>query len=126
MYGVNKLFAIAAIATYILSAECQELFPVAIIHFNDFHARFEETNTYSNECRASEGEVCIGGYARVVTTVKSLLEKRKDEHPIYLNAGDNFQGTLWYNLFRWNATAYFLNMLPADVMVRKIFNPDTN
>lgn len=30
---------------------------------------------------------------------------------------DNFQGTLWYNLFRWNVTSHFLNMLRADAMV---------
>lgn len=53
----------------------------------------------------------------MVTAVKMLLEQQKDLNPVYLNAGDNFQGTLWYNMFRWNVTSYFLNMLPADVMV---------
>lgn len=35
-----------------------------------------------------------------------------------MNAGDNFQGTLWYNVFRWNVTQYFLNLLPVDAMVK--------
>jgi 5'-nucleotidase len=35
-------------------------------------------------------------------------------NPIYLNAGDNFQGTIWYNTGRWNVTNQFLNILPAD------------
>lgn len=35
-------------------------------------------------------------------------------NPIYLNAGDNFQGTLWYNIGRYNVTNQFLNMLSAD------------
>jgi 5'-nucleotidase len=33
-----------------------------------------------------------------------------------LNAGDNFQGTLWYTLLRWNVTQYMLNLVPADAM----------
>lgn len=48
--------------------------------------------------------------------MKELLETKKDLNPIYLNAGDNFQGTLWYNIGRWNVTQEFLNMLPADAM----------
>jgi 2',3'-cyclic-nucleotide 2'-phosphodiesterase (5'-nucleotidase family) len=92
----------------------QELFPLSIIHLNDIHARFDETNIYSNTCK--KGDVCIGGYARVVTKVKELLERRPN--PIYLNAGDNFQGTLWYNIHRWNVTSEMLNLLPADAMVK--------
>uniref|UniRef100_A0A336MEE1 apyrase n=1 Tax=Culicoides sonorensis TaxID=179676 RepID=A0A336MEE1_CULSO len=91
-----------------------DLFPLAIIHINDFHARFEETNTASNPCKAEE--TCIGGYARTVTVVKQLKEKLKDKNPLYLNAGDNFQGSLWYSFKRWNVTSQFLNLLRADVM----------
>lgn len=47
-----------------------------------------------------------------MTVVKKLKSERVN--PIYLNAGDNFQGTLWYNIGRWNVTNQFLNMLPAD------------
>lgn len=115
----------------------EDLFPVSIIHINDFHARwvsicssvqslffhnsfssrYEETNNESNKCKLKVGETCIGGYARIVTTVKTLLEQRKNKNPIYLNAGDNFQGTLWYSILKWNVTSYFLNLLPADAIV---------
>ncbi|XP_058129551.1 apyrase-like [Anopheles ziemanni] len=100
----------------VLIAKQNDLFPLTLIHLNDFHARFEETNFYSTRCKPDEGERCIGGYARVVSRVKSLRQEYADRNPIYLNAGDNFQGTLWYSLLRWNVTAHFLNMLPADVM----------
>jgi 5'-nucleotidase len=69
----------------------------------------------SNSCDSEKGEECIGGYARIVSKVKELKETKKDLNPIYLNAGDNFQGTLWYNVGRWNVTNQFLNMYPADV-----------
>lgn len=77
--------------------------------------RFEETNERSIGCKPN-GK-CIGGYARGVHVIKSLLESRKNVNPVYLNAGDNFQGTLWYNIGRWNVTSQFLNMLKADAMV---------
>lgn len=50
-----------------------------------------------------------------MTAIKELQAKR--ENPIFLNAGDNFQGTLWYTFGRWNVTSQFLNMLKADAIV---------
>lgn len=77
--------------------------------------RYEPTDTSGGIC--DENEECIGGYARTVYTVKRLLKEQKDLNPIYINAGDSFQGTLWYNIGRWNVTQQFLNMLPAEAMV---------
>lgn len=78
--------------------------------------RFEETNEAAGRCQASEK--CIGGYARAVSVIKELKNTRIN--PIYLNAGDNFQGTFWYTVGGWNVTSYFLNMLNADAIVSKI------
>uniref|UniRef100_D3TM90 apyrase n=2 Tax=Glossina morsitans morsitans TaxID=37546 RepID=D3TM90_GLOMM len=91
-----------------------DLFPLSIIHINDFHARYEPTDTNGGTC--NNDQECIGGYARTFHTVKRLVQEQKENNPIYLNAGDNFQGTLWYNIGRWNVTSQFLNMLPADAM----------
>lgn len=85
-----------------------------------FLLRFEATDTTGGNCDADE--VCIGGYARTVYTVKRLLEEQKANNAIYINAGDSFQGTLWYNVGRWNVTSQFLNMLPADAMVSRHFH----
>lgn len=68
------------------------------------------------KCKGEIGEKCIGGYARTVAAVKMLQENA--EHSIYLNAGDNFQGTLWYDKFKGNLTSYFLNLYPCDAIVR--------
>ncbi|XP_031636271.1 apyrase-like isoform X2 [Contarinia nasturtii] len=107
---VRHTFATGSKPT-VISTE-QDLFPVTIVHINDFHARFEETNEMATTCK--DVEICIGGYARAVKMIRALLENAVN--PIYLNAGDNFQGTLWYALGRWNVTAQFLNMLPADAI----------
>lgn len=94
----------------------QSLFPLSIIHINDFHAKFEETNQDSTSCKEKLGQICIGGIARVMTMVKELKQARENENknPIFLNIGDNFVGTLWYELFGWNVTSHMLNIFPAD------------
>lgn len=111
---MKSLFLFVSLIAF--GAFAQDTFPVSIIHLNDMHARFDETNTMSNTCKVPSE--CIGGYARVVSKVKELLVEKADKNPIYLNAADNFQGTLWYNIYRWNVTSYFLNLLPADATVR--------
>lgn len=59
----------------------------------------------------------MGGIARISTAVNRLLKERPNA--IFLNAGDHYQGTLWYTVHRWNVTATFMNMLPHDVMVKR-------
>jgi 5'-nucleotidase len=93
----------------------RELFEISLIHINDFHARFEQTSPSSGVCVEGQEEACVGGIARIATVVKSLVNERPN--PIFLNAGDNFQGTLWYTKFKWNVTAEFMNMLPHDALV---------
>ncbi|GLH09590.1 Apyrase, partial [Gryllus bimaculatus] len=46
---------------------------------------------------------------------RQLLRERP--HPLLLNAGDNFQGTVWFTVYGWNITAQFLNRLPWDAVV---------
>ena len=89
---------------------CSILF---VILFILFFFRFEETNQLSLKCK--KDDVCIGGYARLVTVVKQLQRSRSN--PIYFNAGDNYAGTIWFTFGKWNVTRYFLNLLPADIMV---------
>ena len=84
-----------------------------IVHLNDFHARYEEVSRTAGACK--EGDQCIGGLARVVSAIEA--ERARNGELLLLNAGDNYQGTLWYSLFRWNVTAYFMNNLPWDALV---------
>ncbi|XP_055530647.1 apyrase-like [Wyeomyia smithii] len=96
----------------------KNLFPLTLIHINDFHARYEETTLKSKVCPAKDYNTgkCIAGIARVYYMIKKLLNDYKQLNPIYLNAGDNYQGTLWYNLLRWEVTAEFIKKLKPSVM----------
>jgi 5'-nucleotidase len=90
----------------------QSEFDLTVLHINDFHARFEETNDEGGTCKSEE---CIGGFSRVYEVISEALAQHPDS--VLLNGGDNFQGTLWYNLFKWNVTQYFLNKLPFEAVV---------
>ncbi|XP_058806758.1 apyrase-like [Phymastichus coffea] len=90
-----------------------EYFLLSIIHFSDFHARFIEVSPSGGLCYEQEKDRCVGGVSRVATIVERLKKIRRN--PIFLNAGDCFQGTLYYELFKGNITAYFMNKLHPDV-----------
>jgi 5'-nucleotidase len=98
-----------------VSSNQRDLFGLSIIHINDLHAHFEQTSVSSGPCLEGPEATCVGGIARISTAAKSLKAERPDT--LFLNAGDNFQGTLWYTKFKWNVTAYLLNMLQHDVLV---------
>ncbi|XP_063227371.1 apyrase-like isoform X2 [Bacillus rossius redtenbacheri] len=88
-----------------------QLFELSVVHMNDFHARFEETSWSSGSCEAAP---CVGGVARLYSAATELLASRPNA--VFLNAGDNYQGTLWYTLFKWRLTLHFMNRLPHDAM----------
>ena len=74
---------------------------MTVVHINDIHAHFEETNVMTGRCRAedAEGEGCYGGMARVQAKRKQLMEE--DPDALFLNAGDFYQGTVWYTVFKY-------------------------
>ncbi|XP_023941676.2 apyrase [Bicyclus anynana] len=85
------------------------LFELNILHYNDFHAHFDEIALNGSPCTPSQGE-CIGGYERLYSALRQALEAEPDS--LLFNGGDTFQGTMWYNFLRWNVTLHFMNLLP--------------
>ena len=56
-----------------------------------------------------EANKCYGGIARLATAIKQV--RKEDDNVILLNAGDVFQGTVWYSKFKWRPIAKFTNAL---------------
>ncbi|XP_044739289.1 apyrase isoform X2 [Chrysoperla carnea] len=108
---ISMLICLLWIVTNSALPQNGTLFKLPIIHLNDFHARFEETTPQSTTCKPGMLN-CIGGFSRLYTAVTKL--QTDNPNAIFLNAGDNFQGTMWYNVHKWNATQYFFNLLPTD------------
>lgn len=100
---------------------CSADFDLLILHNNDMHGRFEETEKNSGTCREDHRNVsCVGGFARVAHEVRryrNLAKAGKGPEVLYLNAGDTYVGTVWFTLFTWNITYRFINALEPDVMV---------
>ncbi|CAH0559286.1 unnamed protein product [Brassicogethes aeneus] len=89
----------------------KDLFNIHVVHINDFHARFEETDNWGRKCSKDN---CIGGFSRQYEQISRLRDQ--DPNLILLNAGDNFQGTFWYTVFKWNVTQYFMKKLKFDAI----------
>jgi len=87
-----------------------------LLHVNDIHVRMEETNKYSAACRLADKDrgKCFGGVARLATAVKK--EKESGKNILWLNAGDFYQGTVWYSHFKWRVVARFNSLLNFDAM----------
>ncbi|KAG5677132.1 hypothetical protein PVAND_006914 [Polypedilum vanderplanki] len=98
-----------------------ENFKLIILHNNDMHARFEQTNAASARCTDEDREKnnCYGGFARVAHVVRDYRKRANTgEIPrvLYLNAGDTYTGTPWFALFKDNITSAFLELLKPDAI----------
>ena len=118
---MKKLALAAAVSASALAISAQASFAdytLNILHINDWHSRIESNNKYESTCSAEdEGEgKCFGGAARLITALRDQRAAMEGENLIFLNAGDNFQGSLFYTTYKGAVEAEFLNIMKPDVM----------
>ena len=97
-------------------AASHKVLNLTILHTNDFHARFRPISKYDNNCSAennAEGK-CFGGSARLITAIEDA--RARHENTVLLDGGDQFQGTLFYNLYKGKVAAEMMNKLGYDGM----------
>jgi 5'-nucleotidase len=95
-------------------------FSLTILHINDLHSRLEPINKYDSTCSAKEDAEgkCFGGIARI----KAKIDERRaalsqaGRNVITLDAGDQFQGSLFYTTYKGAAAAEFMNAIGFDAM----------
>ncbi|WP_349435815.1 5'-nucleotidase C-terminal domain-containing protein [Pararhizobium sp. A13] len=89
-----------------------------ILHINDFHSRIESINKYDSTCTAEEEgkNECFGGAARLKVAIDQKRGELAGKNVLLLNAGDNFQGSLFYTTYKGAAEAEFLNLMNFDAM----------
>lgn len=94
-------------------------FNILLLHTNDMHSHFLPVSQNIGACDNNTSSDCYGGFARVkyVADQKIKEAKANGRDTIFLNAGDNYQGTAYYTFFKWEIVARFVNMLGIDVMV---------
>ncbi|TRC98909.1 LysM peptidoglycan-binding domain-containing protein [Mesorhizobium sp. WSM4303] len=118
---MKKLAAIAALSASTLGLSAVPSFAdytLNILHFNDWHSRIEGNNKYESTCSADEetkGE-CIGGAGRLVTAIAQERKKLEGQNVLLLNAGDSFQGSLFYITYKGAAEEEFLNQIKPDAV----------
>ncbi|EGQ8056965.1 bifunctional metallophosphatase/5'-nucleotidase [Vibrio alginolyticus] len=95
---------------------------IKLAHINDTHSYFEPTSLQlklkiNNELTL-EPYVSAGGFSRIATRVEQLRDdaQRQGHGMLFLHAGDCFQGTLYFSLFKGKANADLLNALKIDAM----------
>ncbi|PRY94532.1 5'-nucleotidase [Hasllibacter halocynthiae] len=90
---------------------------ITILHTNDFHDRFEPINRFDSTCPAEDNDAgeCFGGIPRMITAIEDARE-RSDAPVILLDAGDQFQGSLFYTQYGGDLAAEFMNQLGYDAM----------
>lgn len=91
-----------------------------ILHINDLHSRIEAINKYDSTCTAEEDgkNECFGGIARVKTAIDNARKALTDAkaNVLVLDAGDQFQGSLFYTTYKSQAVAEFMNGIGFDAM----------
>ncbi|MGB0499033.1 MAG: bifunctional metallophosphatase/5'-nucleotidase [Rubricella sp.] len=91
-------------------------FTLVIAHTNDVHSRIEPINRFDSTCSAEDdaaGE-CFGGVARIATMMDML--RGEHENLLVLDAGDQFQGSMFYTTYKGAAAAEFAEAIGYDVM----------
>ncbi|MDJ1180464.1 bifunctional UDP-sugar hydrolase/5'-nucleotidase [Roseofilum sp. BLCC_M91] len=85
-------------------------FEVRLLHTNDHHAHLEPVEMGENET--------LGGISKRKTLIDRLREEsdRANQPLLLLDAGDVFQGTLYFNTYQGQADGKFYNALNYDAM----------
>jgi len=95
-------------------------YQLTILHINDVHARFEPINKYNSACSEEDNAAgeCFGGMARL----KTGIDQRRDalagegKNVLTLDAGDQFQGSLFYTMYKGQLAAELMNNVGIDAM----------
>jgi len=99
------LFSQSSIASH------DKVYEITILHTNDFHARFRPISKYDNNCSAKNNAKgkCFGGTARLISAIEDA--RTRHSNTILLDGGDQFQGTLFYTMYKGKVAAEMMNKL---------------
>ena len=108
-----------ASAASVVAAQAQA-FTLNLLHINDFHSRIESINSSDSTCSAEEeaANECFGGAARLHTAINAARDELRaaGENVLVLDAGDEFQGSLFFNTYSGEAELEMMNTIGYDAM----------
>jgi 5'-nucleotidase len=118
---MTKPFGLGLLTASLLALSSSAAFAdyqLNILHFNDFHSRVEPINKFDATCSAEEEakKECFGGAARLKAAIDQRRAALAGQNVLVLDAGDNFQGSLFYTTYKGAAEVEFLNDMKIDAM----------
>lgn len=113
-------FLTAVSVAVLFSGAAQAEMVLHVLHTNDLHSRIEPINAYDSTCDAetlAAGE-CFGGVARVAVKINELRDKITAEggNVIVLDAGDQYQGSMFYTTYKGKEVVEFMTAIGYDAM----------
>ncbi|MBB4143917.1 5'-nucleotidase C-terminal domain-containing protein [Rhizobium rhizoryzae] len=112
-------FSLLAAATLTLSSGVAFAdYQLNVLHINDLHSRIEAINKSDATCSQKEADAkeCFGGIARVKSAIDGFRKDNAGANILVLDAGDQFQGSLYYSTFKSAPVAEFMNGIGFDAM----------
>ena len=103
---LSLLLAVALTLAFVPAAMAEGPITVTILHTNDTHAHLESFEPFKQPLQ--------GGVARRYTLIEQI--RAEGGNVILLDAGDVFQGTLYFNQYQGQADLYFMNAMGYDAM----------
>lgn len=117
---MTRWLMVSAAALAISTGAAQADYTLHILHINDFHSRVEPINKFDSTCDAESeaANECFGGIARLATKLNELRSELKadGQNVIVLDAGDQYQGSLFYTTYKGKDTIEFMNKIGFDAM----------
>ncbi|GAB4453614.1 MAG: bifunctional UDP-sugar hydrolase/5'-nucleotidase [Anaerolineae bacterium] len=91
-------------------------FSLTVLHTNDVHARVDQFDSRGNTCDEEEAAAneCFGGAARVKTAADAV--RAEVANTVFVDAGDQFQGTLFFNQYQGAEAQEMTTLLGYDAM----------
>jgi len=113
-----RIAAVLLICALALPVSAQEA--LTILHTNDLHARFEPVSRYGSACPEADNAAgaCLGGSARLATAISDAraAARAAGEAVLLVDAGDQFQGSLFYTHYKGLFAAEMMTRLGYDAM----------
>ncbi|MCX8043059.1 MAG: 5'-nucleotidase/apyrase family protein [Desulfobacterota bacterium] len=88
-------------------------FRLTVAHLNDTHSHLSGS-AIELLCNDEPMTVVTGGFPKLAAALKKIRER--NQHVLFLHAGDVFQGTAFFTAFRGEADAVLLNSMQLDAM----------
>jgi 5'-nucleotidase/UDP-sugar diphosphatase len=114
MFARPSRLALLLATTVCLTGPAMAEFKLRILHTNDIHSRLEPINKQDSTCGEKDlaAGACFGGTARLATAI--ARERRPSS--LLLDAGDQFQGSLFYAHYLGAEVAELMGKLGYDAM----------